>query len=261
MTDFNDIHQARGAEALRATLIPRLNEALYELNYKETVMATPDDINPAPEKIPVPDPVAASQPAANPAVASLPVDEPNVSPAAKPDSAPETRAAGAELTAERADTKAVRNPGNALAKSEEILALSAQGMKAGQIAKELGIGQTSVYRILKSQKAEADAITPSVQEVSNSETAIPAMPGPEQPPAEPQTVSSQASDKAIADPSLPPFSRMLMFRSLHLRWPRLKRSPCRHQPLRRRRQLPQAPMTTTWDFMGRGQNCGIGWLR
>ncbi|CBJ48266.1 LPD7 domain-containing protein [Erwinia amylovora] len=200
MTDFNDIHQARGAEALRATLIPRLNEALYELNYKETVMATPDDINPAPEKIPVPDPVAASQPAANPAVASLPVDEPNVSPAAKPDSAPETRAAGAELTAERADTKAVRNPGNALAKSEEILALSAQGMKAGQIAKELGIGQTSVYRILKSQKAEADAITPSVQEVSNSETAIPAMPGPEQPPAEPQTVSSQASDKAIADP-------------------------------------------------------------
>ncbi|WP_257212208.1 helix-turn-helix domain-containing protein, partial [Erwinia amylovora] len=87
-----------------------------------------------------------------------------------------------------------------MAKSEEILALSAQGMKAGQIAKELGIGQTSVYRILKSQKAEADAITPSVQEVSNSETAIPAMPGPEQPPAEPQTVSSQASDKAIADP-------------------------------------------------------------
>lgn len=198
MTDFNDIHQARGAEVLRATLIPRLNDALYKLNYKETVMATPDDINPAPEN--TPEPVAALQPAANPAVASLPVDEPNVSPAAKPDSAPETHAAGTELAAERADTKAVRNPGNALAKSEEILALSAQGMKAGQIAKELGIGQTSVYRILKSQKAEADEITPSVQEVSNSETASRAVPEPEQPPAEPQTVSPQAPDKAIADP-------------------------------------------------------------
>lgn len=200
MTDFNDIHQARGAEALRATLIPRLNEALYELNYKETVMATPDDINPAPESTPIPDPVTALPPAANPVMASLPVDEPNVSPATKPDNAPETPAAGAELAAERAGTKAARNPGNALAKSEEILALSAQGMKAGQIAKELGIGQTSVYRILKSQKEEAAETTPSVQEVSKSETAIPAMPEPEQAPAAQQTDSPQASDKSVADP-------------------------------------------------------------
>ncbi len=200
MTDFNDVHQARGAEALRATLIPRLNEALYELNYKETVMATPDDISPAPENTPVPDPVAALQPTANPIMASLPVDEPNVSLAAKPDSAPETHATGAELADERSGTKAARNPGNAMAKSEEILALSAQGMKAGQIAKELGIGQTSVYRILKSQKEEAVETTPSVQEVSNSETAIPAMPEPEQAPAAQQTDSPQASDKSVADP-------------------------------------------------------------
>lgn len=203
MTDFNDIHQARGAEALRATLIPRLNEALYELNYKETVMATPDDIAPAPENTPVPDPVTALQPAANPAMASLPVDEPNVSPAANPDNALETPAAGAELAAERGGTKAARNPGNAQAKSEEILALSAQGMKAGQIAKELGIGQTSVYRILRAQEQAATetAATPAAPAstpVSESSGAS-ADSGPVNPEAEPVTVISEFISDAVPE--------------------------------------------------------------
>ena len=38
----------------------------------------------------------------------------------------------------------------AMAKGDDVLALKAKGMKPNDIAKEVGIGRASVYRILKS---------------------------------------------------------------------------------------------------------------
>ena len=49
LTDFNDVHQSRGMEAFRAVLLPQINQALAGLNYKENVMATPDDAHSAPD--------------------------------------------------------------------------------------------------------------------------------------------------------------------------------------------------------------------
>lgn len=121
LTDFNDVHHSRGIDALRADLRPRLNEALAGLNYKETVMATSDDAQPAPDNLP------------------------SVSPDALPDAAP------------------ARRPGAAKEKTADILKLRDEGLTPAQIAKELSIGQTSVYRILKAQQPEVapDTATPA----------------------------------------------------------------------------------------------------
>ena len=114
LTDFNDVHQSRGTEALRADLLPQINQALAGLHYKENVMATPDDAQPAPDNVP----------------------------AASPDATP------------------ARRPGAAREKTDEILKLRDEGLKPAQIAEQLGIGQTSVYRILKAQQPEAAPVTP-----------------------------------------------------------------------------------------------------
>lgn len=122
LTDFNDVHQSRGTEALRADLLPQIHQALAGLHYKENVMATPDDAQPVPE---------------NPAAAS-------------PDAA--------------ADATPARRPGAAKEKTDEILKLRDEGLKPAQIAERLGIGQTSVYRILKAQQPEAVPVTPVIAE-------------------------------------------------------------------------------------------------
>lgn len=129
MTDFNDVHHSRGIDALRADLRPRLNEALAGLNYKETVMATSDDAQPAPDNLPA------------------------VSPDALPDAAP------------------ARRPGAAKEKTADILKLRDDGLTPAQIAKELGIGQTSVYRILKAQQSEAAASSATTEPASADVTA------------------------------------------------------------------------------------------
>uniref|UniRef100_UPI001F03DA46 helix-turn-helix domain-containing protein n=1 Tax=Erwinia amylovora TaxID=552 RepID=UPI001F03DA46 len=127
-TDFNDLHLFRGADRLRETLLPDIAQALEQLNYKETPMDTPEEAQPAPDNAVVID------------SAPVPVSEPGSSDAST-------------AKAEPAGTKAPRRPGAAKAKSEEILALSAQGFKPAQIAEQLSIGQTSVYRILRAQQA------------------------------------------------------------------------------------------------------------
>ncbi|HEY2453879.1 MAG TPA: DNA primase, partial [Scandinavium sp.] len=48
-TDFNDLHQSRGLERLRDTLLPEIARALEGLHVKETPMATPDDVPAAPD--------------------------------------------------------------------------------------------------------------------------------------------------------------------------------------------------------------------
>ncbi|MGV6482016.1 LPD7 domain-containing protein [Pantoea agglomerans] len=55
------------------------------------------------------------------------------------------------------ETVTARRPGAAKDKTGEILKLRDEGLKPAQIAKQLGIGQTSVYRILKAQQPEAAA--------------------------------------------------------------------------------------------------------
>lgn len=125
LTDFNDVHHSRGIEALRADLRPRLNEALAGLNYKEIVMDTPDDAQPAPDNLP----------------------------AASPDTLP--------------DAAPARRPGAAKEKTDEILKLRDEGLKPAQIADQLGIGQTSVYRILKAQQSEAVPAKPPEADAAN----------------------------------------------------------------------------------------------
>ncbi|MDI9280086.1 DUF5710 domain-containing protein [Pantoea sp. EABMAA-21] len=59
-----------------------------------------------------------------------------------------------------ADSTPARRPGAAKEKTDEILKLRDEGLKPAQIAEQLGIGQTSVYRILKAQQPEAAPATP-----------------------------------------------------------------------------------------------------
>lgn len=122
LTDFNDVHQSRGTEALRAELLPQIHQALAGLHYKEYVMATSDDAQPVLDNLPPPSPAAG-------------------------------------------DVAPARRPGAAKEKTDEILKLRDDGLKPAQIAEQLGIGQTSVYRILKAQQSDAAAETaPSVQD-------------------------------------------------------------------------------------------------
>lgn len=58
-----------------------------------------------------------------------------------------------------AESTPTRRPGAAKEKTDEILKLRDEGLKPAQIAEQLGIGQTSVYRILKSQQPEAAPAT------------------------------------------------------------------------------------------------------
>ncbi|WP_058970032.1 LPD7 domain-containing protein [Type-D symbiont of Plautia stali] len=58
-----------------------------------------------------------------------------------------------------ADTTPARRPGAAKEKTDEILKLRDEGLKPAQIAEQLGIGQTSVYRILKAQQPVAAPAT------------------------------------------------------------------------------------------------------
>lgn len=69
LTDFNDVHQSRGTEALRAELLPQIHQALAGLHYKENVMSTPDDAQPAPEHL------STSSPAVAEAIPSSPPTE------------------------------------------------------------------------------------------------------------------------------------------------------------------------------------------
>ncbi|PIF06906.1 LPD7 domain-containing protein [Candidatus Pantoea floridensis] len=153
LTDFNDVHQSRGTEALRADLLPQINQALAGLNYKENVMAIPDDAQPAPDNVPA----ASLDPAA--------------------------------------DSTPARRPGTAKEKTGEILKLRDEGLKPAQIAEQLGIGQTSVYRILKAQQPESAA------------PAAPAAGGNDLPatsPEAPQPVPAASADAtAVPEPVVP----------------------------------------------------------
>nr|WP_160174251.1 LPD7 domain-containing protein [Erwinia amylovora]CDM08102.1 DNA primase [Erwinia amylovora] len=132
-TDFNDLHQSRGAAQLRETLLPDITKALEQLNYKDPPMATPDDAQPAP-------------------------DGPAVAP---PDASAETTAA--------------RRPGAAKEKTDDILRLRDAGLKGTEIAEQLGLSQTSVYRILRAQQPEAGAeATPQAPAAVPASEAAPA---------------------------------------------------------------------------------------
>ncbi|WP_413676653.1 LPD7 domain-containing protein [Pantoea dispersa] len=195
LKDFNDLHQSRGAENLQATLLPAIASALEGLNYKETSMATPDDAQRAPENTPASEPAVTIQPEATPAAA--------------PDAAVQAPAPeAAPAAAEPAGTKSAARPGSAKAQSGEILALSAQGMKPAQIAEQLGIGQTSVYRILRAQQpVEPDA--GFIQEsraapaaVSGAEPVVPLSPPPSDAAPEPapaETAAAAPAETAAVD--------------------------------------------------------------
>lgn len=162
-TDFNDLHQSRGAAQLRETLLPDITKALEQLNYKDPPMATPDDAQPAPDSLP---------------------------------------AASPEATA---GSTPARRPGAAKEKTEEILKLRDAGIKPAQIAEQLGLGQTSVYRILKAQQPDTAAETTPQEPAAMTESS--GMSPAEKPPAGASVelpagiISELPSDAAIPEPA------------------------------------------------------------
>jgi len=131
-TDFNDLHQSRGIERLRDTLLPEIARALEGLHVKEPPMETPDDVSVAPD---------------NPSAPTSDVSADIQPPVNSPEPA-------ALIIAEQAASDTPRSrPGSAKEKSAEILSLRDEGLKPAQIAERLGIGQTSVYRILRAQES------------------------------------------------------------------------------------------------------------
>lgn len=124
-TDFNDLHQYRGIELLRKSLLPNIERALNGLNFKDNFMAnTPEDMQPQAENV---------LKTATDITADTPQNGKEVS----------------KSPAVEAATAGGRRPGSAKEKEEQVLALRGQGVGAAQIAEQLGIGQTSVYRIFR----------------------------------------------------------------------------------------------------------------
>ncbi|MCS2164449.1 LPD7 domain-containing protein [Scandinavium manionii] len=131
-TDFNDLHQSRGIERLRDTLLSEIARALEGLHVKEPPMEIPDDVPAAPD---------------NPSAPTSDVSADIQPPVNSPEPA-------ALIIAEQAASDTPRSrPGAAKEKSAEILALRDEGLKPAQIAERLGIVQTSVYRILRAQES------------------------------------------------------------------------------------------------------------
>lgn len=160
-TDFNDIHQFRGEESLRATLMPQIILALERQNQPEKTMSTPDDAKPAPENSPAPETVSTTaaaiepvlNPASGPASTLTPVDDDSLQ------------------GAEPVSTKTAGRPGSAKEQTGEILKAREAGLKPAEIAEKFNVSQTSVYRILKAQQAEASEKTGSEASVATQDNA------------------------------------------------------------------------------------------
>jgi len=127
LTDFNDLHQSRGLDGLRAFLDTHLTPALVTYHQKDNLMSTPSDVENASEQ---------SGPA---------------SPAA--------------------ETPAKPRSGSAKEKAPRVRALAEQGMGNAEIAAQLGIGLSSVYRILKAPADAADKPAETTVSVTATETA------------------------------------------------------------------------------------------
>lgn len=95
-----------------------------------------------------------------------------------------------------------RRPGAAKEKADDVLRLRGEGLKPAQIAKQLGIGQTSVYRILKAQQAEKSVSDVSVATQDNADTGsgvtAPVITRDALPAA---VISESGSDDAVPEPS------------------------------------------------------------
>ncbi|MGP2503919.1 LPD7 domain-containing protein [Pantoea ananatis] len=160
-TDFNDIHLSRGMESLRATLMPQISQALERLSLPEKNMSTSDDAKPAPENSPAPEKVA------TPAAAVEPVLNPASAPASALAPVDDNPLQGAEPVS----TKTAGRPGSAKEQAGEILKAREAGLKPAEIAEKFNVSQTSVYRILKAQQAEAPENTGSEVSVSTQDNA------------------------------------------------------------------------------------------
>lgn len=160
-TDFNDIHLSRGIESLRATLMPQISQALERLSLPEKNMSTSDDAKPAPENSP------ASEKVATPAAAVEPVLNPASAPASALAAVDDNPLQGVEPVS----TKTAGRPGSAKEQAGEILKAREAGLKPAEIAEKFNVSQTSVYRILKAQQAEAPENTGSEASVSTQDNA------------------------------------------------------------------------------------------
>ncbi|WP_244964707.1 LPD7 domain-containing protein [Pantoea stewartii] len=93
-----------------------------------------------------------------------------------------------------------RRPGAAKEKADDVLRLRGEGVKPAQIAEQLGIGQTSVYRILKAQQTEKSVPDVSVATQDNADTGsgvtAPVIPRDALPAA---VISESGSDDAVPE--------------------------------------------------------------
>ncbi|WP_099319810.1 LPD7 domain-containing protein [Erwinia amylovora] len=156
-TDFNDLHQSRGAAQLRETLLPDIAQALEQLNYKDPPMATPDDAPIAPDAT--------------------------------------------------AETTVARRPGAAKEKTDDILRLRDAGLKGSAIAEQLGLSQTSVYRILRAEQpesgAEATPQAPVAVPESSGEPPVETVPAGASEELSAAIISEIPSDAALPEPAPP----------------------------------------------------------
>lgn len=163
MTDFNDIHQSRGTDGLRADLLPQLHEALERLNYKDAFMSTPDDAQPAPNAL-LPDaPSVAAEPVAEER-AFAPAD---VAPATTETDTPDAVPVMKDL-AERGATGQAAPPGAADAPPDRMA-----------VATEMHGGKDETDRLLPRDVAEKDAshdVSPRAGERASAAAPEPAAP-------------------------------------------------------------------------------------
>ncbi|MFS7253156.1 LPD7 domain-containing protein [Rahnella rivi] len=127
LTDFNDLHQSRGLDGLRAFLDTHLTPVLVTYHQKDNLMSTPSDVENASEQPGPASPVA--------------------------------------------ETPAKPRSGSAKEKAPQVRSLAEQGVSNAEIAARLGIGLSSVYRILKSPTDAADKPAEATVSVPAIETA------------------------------------------------------------------------------------------
>lgn len=103
------------------------------------------------------------------------------------------------------DVTTSRRPGAAKEKADEVIKLRTEGLKPAQIAEQLGIGQTSVYRILRAQQApapETAAASPVPVQEPAAQDAPPSGDAPETAPigADPAAATADFPTAAAPDP-------------------------------------------------------------
>ena len=180
-SDFNDIQQSRGLEGLSHLVSASLASAQNWINKENNLMSTSADKD------------ALSVTSARTQANDTPVHENTTSgrPAESGNAAPDAKEQTSPGTSPR-------RPGAAQERTDDILTLQAEGLKPAQIAEQLGIGQTSVYRILRANQDSSQVATEAAAIIPASTHA--AAPAPSVQSASPAALPPEAAKGSTAAP-------------------------------------------------------------